>query len=142
MTMDCHNHVRNVWFGAIVKRLSSYLTTLLAADLEAIPHRYRVSTSMEAVLRSVDKEFSLPANYPKDHGQMFKKWLKEHHPGALLVPVSRTSGSLQDLAVEGAAAVYWNRKYYVEFLDEALKATVKGNILQENLFTVLTSLLK
>ncbi len=61
-------------------------------------------------LRAVDKEFSLPANYPKGHGDMFKYWLELNHPGALLVPVERSSGSRQDLACEGAAAVYWNRK--------------------------------
>jgi len=52
----------------------------------------------DAVLRAVDKEFSLPANYPKGHGAMFCHWLKSNHPGALLVPVERTAGSHQDLA--------------------------------------------
>ena len=61
---------------------------------------------MDAVLRAVDKEFSLLANDPKGHGQQFKHWLKLHHPGVLLVPVQRTSGSLQDFAVKGAADVY------------------------------------
>ena len=136
---DCHNHLRNVWIGAITKRLSEYLNDLLACDLEAIHFRYRVTTMIDAVLRAVDKEFSLPANYPKGHGQQFRHWLKLHHPGVLLVPVQRTSGSRQDLAVEGAAAVYWNRKYYVEFLDEELKCG-KDSILQENLFMVLTSM--
>ena len=58
---------------------------------------------MENYLRSIDKEFSLPANYPKGHGDVFKHWMKKYHPGDLLVPVSRTSGLRQDLAVEGAA---------------------------------------
>jgi hypothetical protein len=38
----------------------------------------------EAVLRAIDKEFSLPANYPKGHGDMFLHWLKRNHPGACL----------------------------------------------------------
>ena len=136
---DCHNHLRNVWIGAITKRMSSYLNELLACDLALIDFRYRVSTMMDAVLRSVDKEFSLPANYPKGHGDHFKHWMLKHHPEALLVPVQRTSGSRQDLAVEGAAAVYWNSRYYVEFLDECLDSH-KDNILQENLHIVLTSM--
>jgi hypothetical protein len=136
---DCHNHLRNVWIGAITKRMSAYLDELLACDLESIHFRYRVTTMMDAVLRAIDKEFSLPANYPKGHGDQFKHWLKLHHPGALLVPVERSSGSRQDLDVEGAAAVYWNRKYYVEFLDEQLRGG-KDSILQENLFMVLTSM--
>ena len=44
------------------------------------------------------------------HMDMFKHWLRTYHPEALLVPVERTTGSRQDLAYEGAAAVYWNRR--------------------------------
>ncbi len=89
-------------------QMSSYLNEFLANDLEAIDFWYRVSTMFEAVLCAIDKEFSLPANYPKGHGDMFLHWLKRNHPGALLVPVERTAGSRQDLAAEGAAAVYWS----------------------------------
>lgn len=110
LRQDCHHHMRNVWIGAVTKRLSSYLNEVLACDLDAIDFRYRVSTMFDAVLRAVDKEFSLPANYSKGHGAMFLHWLKLNHPGALLVPVERSSGSRQDLAAEGAAAVYWNRR--------------------------------
>ena len=60
--------MRNVWIGAVTKRLSSYLNEILASDLEAIDFRYRVSTMFEAVLRAIDKEFSLSANYPKGNG--------------------------------------------------------------------------
>ena len=64
----------------------------------------------DAILRAVDKAFSLLANYPKGHGAMFLHWLKLNNSGALLVLVERSSGSKQDLAAEGAAAVYWNRR--------------------------------
>jgi len=70
--MDCHHHLRNVWIGAMNKRLSTYLNEILASDLDAIDYQYRVSTMMDMVLRAIDKEFSLPANYPKGHGDMFK----------------------------------------------------------------------
>ena len=93
---------------------------------------------MDAVLRSIDKEFCLPENYSKGHGDVFKHWMKKYHPRALLLPVAPTFGSIQDLAVEGAAAVYWNRRYYVTFLDQCLEAS-KDNILQENVFYILTS---
>ena len=129
MRTDFHNHLRNVWIGAITKSLSKYLDEILACDLEAIENTYRVSTMMDAVLRSVYKEFSLPENYPKGHGDVFKHWMKKYHPGALLVIVSRNSGSQKYLAVEGAAAVYWNRRYYVPFLNQCLEAS-KDNILK------------
>ena len=94
-----HNHLRNVWIGAITKLLSKYLDEILACDLEAIDSRYKVSTMMDAVLRSIDKEFSLPENYPKGHGDVFKHWMKKYHPRDLLLPVDRNSGPQQDLAV-------------------------------------------
>ena len=53
--------------------------------------------------------------------------------------VECTSGSRQDLEVKGVVAVYWNRKYHVEFLDECLRAQ-NDNILQENLLIVLSSM--
>ena len=109
-TQDCHNHMWNVRIGAVTKLLSSYLNEILASDLEAIDFRYQVSTMFEAVLHAIDKVFSLPANYPKGHGDMFLHWLKQNHLRALLVLVERTAGSRQDLAAEGAAAVYWNRR--------------------------------
>ena len=134
-----HNHLRNTWMGALNKCLSQYLNQMLQCDLDDINFRYRVSTCFDAVLRAVDKEFSLPANYPKGHGVEFQHWLKDKHPGALLVPVENTAGSRQDMTTQGAAAVYWNRRYYVPFLIESGKSKMNENILQENLFTVFAS---
>ena len=65
MRTDCHNHLRNVWIGAITKHLSKYLDDILDQDLEAIESRYRVSNMMDDVLSSIDKEFSIPENDPK-----------------------------------------------------------------------------
>ncbi len=138
MVQDCHHHMRNVWVNAVTIALSVYLNKVLADDLGEIDHRLRVSTMFDAILRALDKAVSLPANYPKGFGDQFKHWLLKYHPGALLVPVQRAAGSRQDLATEGAGAVYWNRIYYVEYLDECLRSG-NDNILQENLFIVLTS---
>jgi hypothetical protein len=60
--------MQNVWIRAVAKHLSSYLNKILASNLEAIDFRYLVSTMFEAVLRAIDKEFSLSANYPKGNG--------------------------------------------------------------------------
>ena len=108
--VDCHHHLRNVWIKALNTHLSKYLNALMLDDLKVIDFRYRVSTKFDVVLRAIDKEFSLPANYPKGHGVMFKTWMDFNHPGALLLPVEHASGSRQDLTVEGAASVYWNRR--------------------------------
>ena len=103
---DYHNQLQNVCIGAITKRLSKYLDDILACDLEGIERRYRVSTMMESVLRSIDKKFSLPENYPKGHGYVFNNCMKKYHPWALLVPLALTYDTWQDLSIEGAAAVY------------------------------------
>ena len=50
-----------------MKRLSKFLNEILACDLDTTDFRYRVSTMMDAVLLVIDKEFSLPTDYPKGH---------------------------------------------------------------------------
>jgi hypothetical protein len=109
MVQDCNNHMRNVWINAVTITLSVYLNKVLADDLGKIDHRLRFSTMFDAIPRTLDKAVRLPANYPKGFGDMFRHWLLKYHLGALLVPVQRTAGSRQDLATEGAGAVYWNR---------------------------------
>ena len=94
----------------MTKSLSKYLKVYLRSDLDCIDSRLRVSPNIESILRAADKEFSLSANYPKGHGELFHKWIEEHHPGAILFHVERTSGSRQDICVEGAGAIYWNQK--------------------------------
>ena len=97
--MDCMHHLRNVWFGGVLKALTYYLNTLLQDSLENIDSHLRVSTSMSALIRAFDKEFSLCANYPKGHGEQFKEWIKSTHPGELLLHVEQSTGSLQDIFV-------------------------------------------
>ena len=94
---------------------------------------------MSALIRAFDKEFSLCATYAKGHGMLFCEWMKHNHSGELLMHVERASGSRQDLFLIGSLAIYWNRQYCVEFLDEQLRVPGKGNILQENLFVILSS---
>ena len=55
LQQNCHHHMRNVWFGAVVTRMSSFLNELLACDLAAINFSYCVCTLMDTVLRAVDK---------------------------------------------------------------------------------------
>ena len=138
LEVDCWNHLRNVWLGGMTKALSSDLREELHDSLANIDPRLRVTPCINSVLRAVDKEFSLCANYPKGHGELFCDWMHNHYPGVLLFHVERASGSRQDLAVEGAGALYWNRRYWIEFLDERLR-TPGDNILQENLFIILSS---
>ena len=76
---------------------------------------------------------SSPLLHPKGHGELFGKRMIDNYSGSLLLQVERASGSRQDPCVEGAGAVYCNRRYWLEFLDEQLR-TAGSSILQENLF--------
>ena len=142
---DCMNHLWNVWFGSMENNLTKDLNLHLCASLDEIDPKLRVTASMSALIRAVDKEFSLSANYPKGHGKLSLEWIREYYPGVLLLHVERAAGSRQDLCKEGSMAVYLKYKYYVEFLDMMLRKTRHSNsnetasILQQNLFVVLTS---
>ena len=72
---DCHNHLRNVWIGAINKDISTHLSDLIQEDLDNIDSRLRVSTKFDVVLLAVDKEFSLCCNYAKGDGKAYLAWM-------------------------------------------------------------------
>ena len=137
--IDCWNHLRNVWLAKVSSALTARLKETNKEELDAIDFRLRVGTDVVLLLRAVDKEFSLCANYPKGHGDLFKEWVVREHPTALLFHVTATAGSRQDLAFDGAGPVYMNRAVWVEFLDERLRMPGADNILQECLFVLLTS---
>ena len=139
---DCMNHLRNVWFGNMEKKLTKHLNGMLRTSLDNVDPSLRVSASITAIIRAIDKEFSLSANYPKGHGELFLEWMRDKHPGELLMHVERAVGSRQDLCTEGCMAIIMNYPYYVEFLDEQLRKKEKNkkvSILQRNIFVALTS---
>ena len=139
LEVDCWNHLRNVWLGGVTKHLDSYWNMALKESLDLISFVLRVGTNFDGVLRALEKFFGECSNYPKGKGDIFCHWMRDYHPGTHLMPVERASGSRQDLAVEGAGALYLNRPYYIEFLHECLSADDSGHILQENMFVVLSS---
>ena len=136
------NYFRNVWFGNVDKALSTHLNAHLRSSLDEIDPQLRVTASISAVIRAIDKEFSLLSNYPKGHGEMFHEWVREYYLGILLLHVERAASSRQDLCTKGSLPVYMNYPNYIEFLDSALRKPRKiknesASILQKNLFVVL-----
>ncbi|KAL7552655.1 hypothetical protein ACHAWF_015887 [Thalassiosira exigua] len=139
---DCMHHLRNVWLGGMEKALTKRLNEILRSSLDEIDPKLRVTASISAIIRAIDKEFSLSANYPKGHGELFLEWMRDNHLGELLFHVERAAGSRQDLCTEGAMAIIANYPYYLEFLDETLRKRDRRrdvSILQKNLFVVLKS---
>ncbi len=79
---DCWQHLRNIWFGGVIKQLSKTLATILEDDMTKIPSIYRITTDIEDLLRCIEKEFGLNANYYRAHGSLFEKWMLTYHPTA------------------------------------------------------------
>ena len=63
----------------------------------------------------------------------------KNYPKEFLMHAEQATGSCQDLITMGAGPIYWNRIFNVEFLDDVLRVKGAGNVLQENLFTTLSS---
>ena len=73
LEVDCCNHLRNVWLGGTKNSLYTLLVNTLREELDETDSRLRVFTGNKLVLRDYDKEFSLCANYPKWHRELFLK---------------------------------------------------------------------
>ena len=80
----CNNHLRNVWFGEIEKSLTKELNKILQSSLDKIDSTLCVTLSTSAIIRAIDKELSLLANYPKVHGELFLEWTQEIYSDTLL----------------------------------------------------------
>jgi hypothetical protein len=138
---DCHHHLWNVWAKAVKIALSKYLTVMLRDSLNTIDSSLWVSTVFTPFARVYDKEFSLAANYPKGHGELFTEWMKENYPGELLFHVESTHGSRQDSMFKAALAIAMYRLYNIEFVDYCLwMSDKKDHVLQRSLFVVLSSI--
>lgn len=64
--------MRNVWFGAVIKALSSDLSKFLKDVLSKIHPMLRVSTDPVELYCAIDKCFAKTKNYAKGYGLLFK----------------------------------------------------------------------
>jgi hypothetical protein len=65
------HHLCNIWFGNMEKKFTTQLNCILRSSLDEIVPTLRVLESISALIRAIDKEFSLLSNYPKLHGELF-----------------------------------------------------------------------
>ncbi len=134
---DCMHHLHNVYFVGMEKKLTVSLIIILQSSLDIFDPKLHVTASISAIIRAVDKEFSLSANfYPKGHGELFLEWMRANHAGELLLHVEWAAGSRQDLSTKGRIAIYMNYPYYIKFLHSSLQkpktTNKKASILQQN----------
>ena len=137
----CHNHLRNVHVKNVLLSLTDFLRAHLHDSIDEIAPELRVQPNFATLARAFDKEFSLCANYCKGHGELFRQWMHDNHPGELLLHVERAaSGGRQDVCSMAALAMFWNRNYCLEFLEEQQRQCGKeDNILMSNLMCLLSS---
>ncbi len=64
--------------------LTKWLNKILQSSADEIDSTLCVTLSTCTIIRAIDKELSLSANYPKGHGELFLEWMQENSSGALL----------------------------------------------------------
>jgi hypothetical protein len=139
LAVFCHHHIRNIWMKSVIKCLSTFLNAKLSGDLAAIDPKYRVETNIVSICRAIYKCFSLNCNYAKGQGEDFKYWLDQFHPGFMLLPIARLSGSREDAIFESTVSINWNRTVFVEYLEELLGTPGCDNLLLDSLAIILRS---
>ena len=140
-SLYCHHHIRNVWITAMLNSLGDFVSAVIKDNLDEIAPEFRVSARFETMCRAFDKEFSLCANYPKGWGVLFRQWMKENYSGALLFHVERACKGRMDVVPMASMAIYWNRNYCVEFLDEMISFCGReDNLLAKNQMILLSCL--
>ena len=133
-------NLRNVWINGVAKAVLKFMNEFLEDSLDNISPFIRLSPDVANFIRAFHKDFSLDANYPKRNGEKFRDWIIKKYPNEFIINTERTSSCRQDIITMGAGPIYWNRIFNVEFLDDYLRIKDNTNILQQNMFAILTSI--
>ena len=115
---DCWQHMRNVWFGNVIKHLSKFLQDIMEDDMAELPSVLQITTEIDDLLRCIEKLLAETAQYAKGCGTLFMEYMNAFHIGVYLYPIARAlGGTRQDIGLYGAPAVLMNLKYYFKFLN-------------------------
>ena len=66
----CWHHLRNIWFKAVLKRLTGYLNQVTEEHLAQIDPEDRISPGIEKLLRIFERYFFLKKWYTKGNGDI------------------------------------------------------------------------
>ena len=117
MYKDCWHHLRNVWFGAVIKKICAHLADLLEEYLEEIHYSLLVMTVIGNLFSSSEKCFGGTVNYSKGEESMLVDYMRRYHPISYLYPVYQACGvSLQYIDAEVVVVVLMNIPHYLELL--------------------------
>jgi hypothetical protein len=92
MENDCWNHLRNVWFGAVIKELSSHSDEVLQDNLSEIHPILRVTTNPSNISHAIEKFYGETANYAKGLGSMYNDYMRTYNPKAHHYQIARALG--------------------------------------------------
>ena len=137
---DCRQHLRNVWINGVAKSVLKFINGSHEDSIDNISPFLRVSTDLENFIHAFQKEFSLDSNFSKWHGEKFIDWMIKNYPNEFIMNTERASVSRQYIITMGAGPIYWKRIFNVDLLDDYLSIKDNTNILQQNIFTILTSI--
>ena len=132
MPIDYFYYIKNIWSRAISK---NYMKVKLAEDLKEIDYYLRTDIEMDSIIRLVHKLFCLQNNYPKGNGDLLKSHIEEYYSEQLLRYAERMNSNRQDILTICDGPIYFNTRFYMEYLDIKLAAHGKTNILEEIYFT-------
>ena len=74
--------------------------------LDCINTRLRITASIEAILRLLIRSLVLQKITQRDIGDYSGNWIETHHSGLILFHVEQTTGSRQEMCMEGAGDIY------------------------------------
>ena len=117
---QCHAHLRNIIINAMAARGTESLKNELSESLAEFSSFDRMSVDGNDLIRAVFKELHEGGEYAKGKGREYWAWARLHHASEMLLGFECANGSRQDIAFDGAVAIFWNRKIILEFLKSLL----------------------
>ena len=94
-SMDCHQHLRNIFLSAGSAAASAHLKEALGESLKQFSSFERMSTDANALIRGCYKELHPEGEYAKGHGGEFAFWRKHTFGATPYVRLERAKGGRQ-----------------------------------------------
>ena len=94
-----------MWINGMAKAVSKFMNGFLEDSLDNISPFLCVSPDLANVIRDLQKEFSLDANYPKGNGEKFRYCMIKKYPNEFIMNTDRASSILQDIITMGAVPI-------------------------------------
>ena len=94
-SMDCHQHLRNIFLNAGSAAGAAHLKESLRESLAQFSSFERMSTDASAIVRAVYKELHPEGDYAKGHGKEAETWRKDVFGSTPWLRLERAGGGRQ-----------------------------------------------